>query len=122
MCGTVEEQIMISVGMHIAASALTGLLFAAPTAAAPPANGLPAEQEIRSARAADPEAREQRQRDREQAAREREQAQADREASRKERDEQLYEDGQDALEEARWQRAVERFSTIAVAKTPRADA
>jgi hypothetical protein len=51
--------------------------------------------------------RDRQQRDRE---REREQAQAEREASRKERERQLYEDGQDALEDAKWQRAVERFS------------
>jgi len=120
---------MISVGIHIAATALTGLLIGPSGAAAPPPATAAAEQNAdRSVSAAKREAieAEQRDREREQAQRdrdrEREQAQAEREASRKEREEQLYEDGQDALEDAKWQRAVERFSMVATAKTPRADA
>jgi hypothetical protein len=96
-------------------------------AGAPPPANAAAEQNVdRVARATDLEAieREQTARDREQAQRdrEREQAQAEREASRKEREDQLYESGQDALEEAKWQRAVDRFSMVATAKMPRADA
>jgi len=112
---------MISVGIEIAAAALTGLLIGPGGAAGRPQAGAIAEQAEQNvaARAEVVEAREQAQRDRE---RERAEAQAEREASRKEREEQLYEDGQDALEEARWQRAIERFSTVAAAKTARADA
>ena len=49
-------------------------------------------------------------------------AQAEREAQRQERVESRYEEGQRALEEARWQRAVDQFSLVAQAKGARSDA
>jgi HEAT repeats len=116
---------MISVGIHFAAAALTGLLVGPGGAAVPPPAVAAADQNVdRLARTVDLDViqtaeREQEKRDRE---RERAQAQAEREQARKEREEQLYEDGQDALEEAKWQRAVDRFSMVAAAKAPRADA
>ena len=118
---------MMSFGFHIAATALTGLLIGPSGPGAPPPATTAAEQNAdRAVSAAKRDAIEAEQREREQAQRdrerEREQAQAEREASRKEREEQLYEDGQDALEDAKWQRAVERFSMVAAAKAPRADA
>jgi HEAT repeat protein/tetratricopeptide repeat protein len=97
---------MMSFAVEVAAWALTGLLAGAPVAA---------DQE----RAAD---QGQAQADRSSERADREQAQAEREASRRDRDDQLYEEGQDALEEARWQRAIERFSPIIAAKSGRADA
>jgi HEAT repeat protein len=51
-----------------------------------------------------------------------ESAQAAREASRRDREERMYEEGQAALEEGRWQRAVERFTVVAQEKAARADA
>ena len=48
--------------------------------------------------------------------------QADRDAARRDREDQMYEEGQDALEEARWQRAIERFTSVAAAKGSKADA
>lgn len=49
-------------------------------------------------------------------------AQAEREAARKDRIESRYEEGQQALEEARWQRAVDLFTLVASAKGTRSDA
>jgi len=106
---------MISLGLQIAAAALTGLLMAPPWVA--PSPGVVASAPTQgSERAARADA------DREQERRDREQAQAEREQARREREDQLYEEGQDALEEARWQRAVDRFSSVVVAKTAKADA
>jgi hypothetical protein len=118
---------MMSVGIQMAAAALTGLLIGPGGAVAPPELAIVAEQNIdRLAGADEADARQQAQREREEAQREREreraEAQAEREAARKDREEQLYEDGQDALEDARWQRAVDRFSAVVAAKTARADA
>jgi hypothetical protein len=45
-----------------------------------------------------------------------------REESRRAQEERLYEQGQDALEDARWQVAIERFTAVAAAKAGRADA
>jgi hypothetical protein len=53
------------------------------------------------------------------AAEERRQADAERARAQEER---LYEQGQDALEEARWQIAVDRFTAVAAANVGRADA
>jgi hypothetical protein len=85
----------MSVGISVSWIALTGLLLAPPVASHQP-------DAIAHADAAD--------------------AQAEREAGRRDREESRYEAGQRALEEARWQRAVEQFSSIAAAKGARSDA
>jgi HEAT repeat protein len=48
--------------------------------------------------------------------------QADRDAARRDREDRLYEQGQEAIDEGRWQRAVERFTELAESKGPRTDA
>jgi tetratricopeptide (TPR) repeat protein len=48
--------------------------------------------------------------------------QAPRDAGRRDREDRLYEEGQRAIEEGRWQRAVERFSDLAAENGSRADA
>ena len=48
--------------------------------------------------------------------------QAARDAARRDREERMYEEAQAALEEGRWQRAIERFTDVAQAKLARADA
>ncbi len=85
----------MSVGIHLSWLALTGLLMTPPVASAQPETRGRAEAV---------------------------EAQAEREAARKDREESRYEAGQRALEEARWQRAVEQFSSIAAAKGARSDA
>ncbi|MBA3269025.1 MAG: HEAT repeat domain-containing protein [Acidobacteria bacterium] len=81
-----------------AALALTGLLSSSPARAVP---------QERSARvdALEWQARE-----------------AARDAARRDREERMYEEGQEALEEGRWQRAVERFTVVAQEKSTRSDA
>lgn len=100
---------MISLELPLAALALTGLL-AAPQTTADRAIGLSRLDDQARMLAA------------EERKRERDEEQAQREAARREREDNLYEQGQDALEEGRWQRAVERFSAVVAAKTARADA
>jgi HEAT repeat protein len=89
---------MMSLGLPIAALALTGWLTA-PGVEPPLAQASIAADEVSAAAAT---------------------AQTD--AARREREDQLYEEGQDALEEARWQRAVDRFSSLAAVKGTRVDA
>lgn len=48
--------------------------------------------------------------------------QAARDTARRDREERMYEEGQDALEEGRWQRALERFSDVVQTKGARTDA
>jgi tetratricopeptide (TPR) repeat protein len=101
---------MMSLGLPLAALALTGALTGPQVAA----DRLPApaiEEKMRTA--AD------RMRD---ARRELDEEQAQKETARRDQEERWYEEGQDALEEARWQRAVERFTSVASAKSGRADA
>jgi HEAT repeat protein len=66
------------------------------------------------------------QRDRDAEQRDREVEQKEREAEQRERErereERLYDQGQDALEDARWQQAVERFTALAATKSARIDA
>jgi HEAT repeat protein len=90
---------MISIGMSAAAMAITGLLVMP--------YGIPDPQEPRT------------EAERTERQAEREAAQRDRERDRQDR---LYEQGQEALEEARWQIAVDRFSSLVTAKSERADA
>ena len=103
---------MISFGLPIAALALTGALSAPQTADR--VVGLSRLDDQARVLAAEDRTRE---RDEEQAEREKE-----REQARREREDNLYEQGQDALEEQRWQRAVERFSSVIAAKSTRSDA
>ena len=117
---------MMSVDFHLAALALTGILWGPQTATDRPID-LARDVQPR-ALAADDRTREreelqaERARAAEERTREREEQQAQREAARRDQEERWYEEGQNALEEARWQRAVERFSSVASAKTTRADA
>ena len=48
--------------------------------------------------------------------------QAPRDAARRDREDRMYEEGQRAIEEGRWQRAVERFTDLAAENGSRADA
>jgi HEAT repeat protein len=89
---------MMSVGSQISALALTGLL-----------SSQPLETTERTSQAADARA-------------DRADQQVQRERAREERVEARYEAGQRALEESRWQRAVEQFSAVAEAKGVRSDA
>jgi HEAT repeat protein len=68
--------------------------------------------------------REQNDRERDRLERERERADQQRERAEqaRERFENLYEQGQEAIERAQWPQAVERFTALASAKAPRADA
>src|SRR5262245_15958708 len=68
--------------------------------------------------------RDQREREREQAEREcdREERQRDRAEQSRGRFDNLYEQGQEAIERAQWPQAVERFTALVSAKAPRADA
>jgi HEAT repeat protein len=88
----------MGIGLELGSLALTGLLMTGPVTASQPDT---------TARAVD-------------------QAQAERDAARqaaaRDREESRYEQGQRALEEARWQRAVEQFTSVADAKGARADA
>ena len=63
-----------------------------------------------------------RERDRERAEQERERAEQERERGQQSRFDNLYEQGQNAIERAQWPRAVERFTVLVDAKAPRADA
>jgi hypothetical protein len=106
----------MSIGIELASLALTGLLMAGPIAASQPdisasaADQTPAEREAeRQAAAREREA-------------ERQAAARDREAAARDREESRYEQGQRALEDARWQRAVEQFTVVADAKGARSDA
>ena len=88
----------MGIGLELGSLALTGLLMAGPVVVSQPDG---------SARAVD-------------------QAQADRDAARqaaaRDREESRYDQGQRALEEARWQRAVEQFTSVAEGKGARSDA
>ena len=86
---------MMSIEVWIAAAALTGLMSGQPMLA----------DHDRGARADEMAER-----------------QAEREASRRDREDRLYEEGQNAIEEGRWQRAVERFTQLTEAKGARTDA
>jgi hypothetical protein len=112
---------MISFGLPLAAFALTGALTGTPLADRLVGQSHPDEQaQVRAEerrRAVDEQARAADER-----SREREEQQAQREAARRDREDNLYEQGQDALEEARWQQAVDRFTSVAAAKSARADA
>ena len=99
---------MISFGLPLAALALTGAL-AGPQVSA---DRLPGPI-VDKMRAAD------RMRD---DRRELDEEQTQKDAARRDQEERWYEEGQDALEEARWQRAVERFTSVATTKSTRADA
>jgi HEAT repeat protein len=90
---------MIGIGISVAAMALTGLLVVP--------YGIPEQQESPA------------QTERAERQAEREAAQRDRQ---RDRDDRLYEEGQAALEEARWQRAVDQFSSLVAANSARADA
>jgi len=81
-----------------AALALTGLLSSSPARAVP-------QERIARVDALEWQARE-----------------AARDAARRDREERMYEEGQEALEEGRWQRAVERFTVVAQEKSTRSDA
>ena len=48
--------------------------------------------------------------------------QAPRDAARRDREDRMYEEGQRAIEEGRWQRAVERFTDLAAEQGSRSDA
>ena len=48
--------------------------------------------------------------------------QAQRQAAQRDRADRTYEEGQEALEEGRWQRAVDHFSAVVAAKSARTDA
>jgi hypothetical protein len=65
-----------------------------------------------------------RERERERAEQARERAEQERERGQQSRDrfDNLYEQGQNAIERAQWPRAVERFTVLVDAKAPRADA
>ena len=90
----------MGMGLELGSLALTGLLMAGPVVVSQP--------DARSVEQAQA------------------QAQAEREAARqaaaRDREESRYDQGQRALEEARWQRAVEQFTVVADAKGARADA
>ena len=86
---------MMSVGISVSGLALTVLLMTQPVAPDQP-------ESMARAEAVD--------------------EQTERETTRKDREESRYEAGQRALEEARWQRAVEQFSSIAAARGARSDA
>jgi outer membrane protein assembly factor BamD (BamD/ComL family) len=99
------------------ALALTGLLSTqSPAVIAAAGQASP---DVRAAQLADARERADEAQARAAEAKERE---AEREAARRDREERLYEEGQEAIEEARWQRAIERFSLVAAAKSARADA
>src|SRR5690348_7861243 len=72
--------------------------------------------DVQSDRAREDAERAQEQRDREQEAKERAQEQKDREKERKERDQEReagnYDRGRDALDQARWDRAVSAFDSV----------
>jgi hypothetical protein len=110
----------------MAALALTGALAAPQTADR--GVGLSRLDDQARALAADERTREreeqqaQREAARQEREREREEQQRQREVALRERGDDLYEQGQDALEEQRWQRAVDRFSSVIAAKSTRADA
>jgi hypothetical protein len=88
----------MGMGLELGSLALTGLLMAGPIAASQPDT---------SARAVEQEKAER---------------EAARQAAARDREESRYEQGQRALEDARWQRAVEQFTLVADAKGPRSDA
>ena len=117
---------MMSFGLPIAALALTGALASPQTADR--VVGLSRLDDQARVLAADERTREREEQQAEREAarrerdREREEQQREREASLRERGDDLYEQGQDALEEQRWQRAVDRFSSVIAAKSTRADA
>src|SRR5262245_41944985 len=122
---------MISFGLPLAALALTGALTGPQVATdrgPVPDDTMRAAADARRDEQAQVRAEEQkravdeRARAAEERSREREEQQAQREAARRDREDNLYEQGQDALEESRWQQAVERFTSVASAKSTRADA
>jgi tetratricopeptide (TPR) repeat protein len=65
--------------------------------------------------------REDEKRQREDEKRQREDEKKDREREKLERQEELYEDAQEALDEGKWERALERFTQVADARGRRAD-
>jgi hypothetical protein len=115
---------MMSVGLSAGMIALTGLL-AAPQPATPIARDwtqpMPVTGDVAQPLpiAADEQTRADEARARAEEMKER---QAERERAARERVEEMYEAGQEAIEEARWQRAIERFTMVAAAKAARADA
>ena len=108
---------MISFGLSLAALALTGALTG-PQVGADRLPGPVSDDKLRAAADARRVVTE-KMRD---ASRDAEEEQAAKEAARRDQEERWYEQGQDALEEARWQQAVERFTSVASAKLARADA
>ena len=101
---------MMSFGLPLAALALTGALTA-PQGGGDRLPGPVIEEKMRAAV--------DRMRD---ATREIDEEETQKETARRDQEERWYEEGQDALEEGRWQRAVERFTSVATAKSGRADA
>ena len=91
---------MISFDTFLAAAALTGVL-AGPPSALGPDQDVPRAGRSESERAA---------------------MEAQREAARRDREDRRYEEGQDAIEEGAWQRAVTVFTDLAQAKGTRTDA
>src|SRR5262245_10796434 len=88
----------MGMGIELVSLALTGLLMAGPIAVSQPDT---------PARAVEQEKAER---------------EAARQAAARDREESRYEQGQRALDEARWQRAVEQFTSVADAKGARSDA
>ena len=109
----------MSIGIEVGSWALTGLLMAGPIAVSHPAAGSSGPPSPDTAATADDQAQAERE-----AARQAQQAErdAERQAAARDREESRYDQGQRALEDARWQRAVEQFSSVADAKGARADA
>jgi HEAT repeats len=105
---------MMSVGLSIATLAVTGLL------GGPPSPARLAALTAGAALVGAPHTQEKPRADVTEDARQARDAARD--AAQRDRDERLYEQGQKALEEARWQVAVDRFTAAAAAKTSRADA
>jgi TolA-binding protein len=100
-------------GYGIMAAALAGVLSAAAVQAQP----VPERTDPRAAEYAD--------RERQRAEREVERVERverERIVERAQRLDEAYEDGQEALEEGRWQRAAERFAQVIAANGPRTDA
>jgi hypothetical protein len=91
---------MISFETFLAAAALTGAL------AGPPAGWNPDQGVARAGRSES----------------ERAEMEAQREAARRDREDRRYEEGQEAIQEGAWQRAVTMFTDVAQAKGTRADA
>ena len=123
----------MSIGIEVGSWALTGLLMAGPIAVSQPAKGSSGPHGPDTVAIADDQAQTEREAARQAQQAERQAQQAERQAQQAERDaarqavardreESRYDQGQRALEEARWQRAVEQFTSVADAKGARADA